>query len=301
MAGTRKTTAASRAATLVVALALLRAGVACAHGGAFETRSTALGAGTLSVGTVPASKLPMLQTVCQAGVCNYASTLSFLAPETDLPEESLFALREGTLVRIEIVSADLGLSLKFGSTTLDEPGDSTVLGFANAMHAHLSPVASAPAGTIRDWNLTIRLTTRARGYEDSWPIPIVLTNAAETVTTTTTSTTSSTTSTVPPTTCGNGLVDVGEECDPGPDPWALGRACADDCTWIACGDVDGNGTRAASDALFVLGVGVGSQSCDACVCNVDGVGATTNAGDALRLLRFAVGAPDATLNCIACK
>jgi hypothetical protein len=294
-----------RVANLALALALLRAGIAGAHDGAFEIRSTAPDTGTLSVGAVPTSKLQMLQTVCETGVCTYANnSLSFVAPATDLAEESLFALREGTLVRIELVSADSGVSLEFGTTTLDAPGDSAVLGFANAMHAHLSPVASAPFGVVRDWNLTVRLTTRARGYEDSEPIPVVLTNGPVTTTSTTsttTSTTSSTTSsTLPPPACGNGLVEAGEECDPGPEPWRPGRACADDCTRIACGDVDGNGGRAASDALFVLRVAVGSQSCDACLCNVDGAGTEVNAGDALRLLRFAVGAPGVTLSCIAC-
>jgi hypothetical protein len=131
-----------------------------------------------------------------------------------------------------------------------------------------------------------------------------LTNAAVTVTSTTsstTSTTTSTTSTLPLPACGNGVVEVGEPCDPGSEPWAPGRACADDCTLIPCGDVDGNGARAASDALFVLRVAVGSQACDACLCNVDGAGAGASAGDALRLLRFAVGAPGVTLSCTACE
>ena len=54
----------------------------------------------------------------------------------------------------------------------------------------------------------------------------------------------------------------------------------------------------ASDALFVLQTAVGSETCEACVCDVDGSG-TIAASDALITLKKAVG-QEVTLSCPAC-
>jgi hypothetical protein len=64
----------------------------------------------------------------------------------------------------------------------------------------------------------------------------------------------------------------------------------------------GNATRdaviTASDALFTLRAAVGTETCDACLCDIDGNG-TVTASDALSTLKAAVGQP-VTLNCPAC-
>lgn len=67
-----------------------------------------------------------------------------------------------------------------------------------------------------------------------------------------------------------------------------------------CGQPLSTGSRpSASDALFVLRAGVGAQQgCTPSVCDVDNSGRTT-AGDALRILKFAVGDPTVVLNCPA--
>jgi hypothetical protein len=54
----------------------------------------------------------------------------------------------------------------------------------------------------------------------------------------------------------------------------------------------------ATDALFVLRVAVGLDSCEPCVCDVDGSGATT-AGDALLALKVSVG-EGLPLACVSC-
>ncbi len=54
----------------------------------------------------------------------------------------------------------------------------------------------------------------------------------------------------------------------------------------------------ASDALFVLRAGVGSEVCELCVCDVDN-GGDINASDALLVLQKGVGQP-VVLNCPAC-
>jgi hypothetical protein len=60
-----------------------------------------------------------------------------------------------------------------------------------------------------------------------------------------------------------------------------------------CGQpVSAGNASTASDALFILQAAVGSQSCEPCVCDVDGApSATITASDALRVLRRAVGQP----------
>ncbi len=62
--------------------------------------------------------------------------------------------------------------------------------------------------------------------------------------------------------------------------------------------VSAGATPTASDALFVLRSAVGLESCELCVCDVDGSSATT-ASDALRTLTIAVGI-DVSADCPAC-
>jgi cysteine-rich repeat protein len=115
--------------------------------------------------------------------------------------------------------------------------------------------------------------------ETTTTIPVTTTSTTSTTTTTTSTTTL-------PSSCGNGIVEAGEDCDAGPVEWAPGQSCRD-CSLLLCGDPDGNGTRTAGDALFVLRAAVQAVTCD-CVCDVD-ASTTVTAGDALRLLRVAVG------------
>lgn len=55
-----------------------------------------------------------------------------------------------------------------------------------------------------------------------------------------------------------------------------------------CGDINGDGKVSASEALFILRVAVGLQTCTLAMCDVDGSG-KVNAADALRALRISVG------------
>jgi hypothetical protein len=67
-----------------------------------------------------------------------------------------------------------------------------------------------------------------------------------------------------------------------------------------CGDpfVPSQNAITASDALFVLRTSVGLETCEACICDIDGSGKTT-APDALALLRIAQGLAG-TLACPPC-
>ena len=66
----------------------------------------------------------------------------------------------------------------------------------------------------------------------------------------------------------------------------------------ACGDADGSGDLAATDALIALNTAVGLGTCELCVCDVDSSSSVT-ATDAQRILRSAVGL-GGELICPAC-
>jgi hypothetical protein len=113
---------------------------------------------------------------------------------------------------------------------------------------------------------------------DHFPVAVRFDISAAAVTTSTTSTTvtdsSTTTTTVP---------DAGACADP--VALTAGRASANSIS--------------ASDALFVLGAAVGSQTCALCLCDADGSGGVA-ATDALITLRAAVG-ESVPLNCPPCS
>jgi len=68
---------------------------------------------------------------------------------------------------------------------------------------------------------------------------------------------------------------------------------------ILCGDANGDLDVTASDALFVLAVSVGIETCDVCICDVNATG-SVNVTDALAILRTAVGSGSPT-SCLACE
>jgi cysteine-rich repeat protein len=89
--------------------------------------------------------------------------------------------------------------------------------------------------------------------------------------------------------CGDGWLHYGvEECDDGNN--VAGDLCTPDCRVVdVCADVDGNGRRTATDALYILGYTVGLMPvCPEFVCDVDGSGDVT-AIDALMTLKSAIG------------
>jgi hypothetical protein len=68
---------------------------------------------------------------------------------------------------------------------------------------------------------------------------------------------------------------------------------------VVCGDYNGDGSVKAGDALGVLQTGVGTGTCELCVCDVND-SETMTATDALLVLRVAVG-QDLELTCPDCK
>ncbi len=90
--------------------------------------------------------------------------------------------------------------------------------------------------------------------------------------------------------CGNGFLDLEEQCDDGDNDWGGGELCRINCTRIDCGDPNDDGVRNATDSLFLLQAAVGLQSCDLQVCDVNS-DLRVLANDALQHLQFVVGLP----------
>lgn len=95
--------------------------------------------------------------------------------------------------------------------------------------------------------------------------------------------------------CGNGFLNVEEDCDDGDNDYQSGDFCRDDCSQVACGDTNDDGERDIIDALYILRAAVGLEECTLLICDVTG-DLKIRASDALRMLQFAVGLP-VVLNC----
>ena len=111
---------------------------------------------------------------------------------------------------------------------------------------------------------------------------------------------------------GTGLANLGDIDGDGKVDLMVGTPCDDDgngsdvgAVWIvgiegvgSCGDANGSGSIAASDALLVLNAAVGQDECEPCRCDTDASGLVTSV-DALRVLNAAIGL-DVPLTCPRC-
>jgi hypothetical protein len=89
--------------------------------------------------------------------------------------------------------------------------------------------------------------------------------------------------------CGNGIIDDLESCDDGDDIGGMGDICNSYCIVnTTCGGPTGKRRPTIVDALYILRVAVGLESCDPALCDVDSNG-FINTSDVLRVLRVVVG------------
>lgn len=91
-------------------------------------------------------------------------------------------------------------------------------------------------------------------------------------------------------TCGNGSLDLLEECDDGDSDWNSGELCNRSCERVDCGDPNDSGAITTLDASFVLRTSIGLETCDLRVCDTTG-NASIDSSDALLVLKKAVGLP----------
>ena len=89
--------------------------------------------------------------------------------------------------------------------------------------------------------------------------------------------------------CGNGSLDLAEQCDDGDRFYEMGQICQANCTIIKnCGDTNGDGAVTVADALYALRATVGLESCSIEICDATGDNRVT-AADVLSMLQSAVG------------
>ena len=204
---------------------------------------------------------------------------------------------------LAIRACEIEIAATGALTNSGEGGDNVLTG--------LRAIAARPGASVTADAATGTNTIRYRD-ESSPPLlqatfvppPVLqvipeLPRCADESTTTTTTGSATTTTTVSSGTCGDGSLDSGEDCDDGDSQFARGEACGPTCRWVECADPDASGAVNASDALGLLRVAVGLESCEPCVCNVDSSAGPIGASDALRTLSVAVGLP-VELLCAPC-
>jgi uncharacterized repeat protein (TIGR04052 family) len=107
---------------------------------------------------------------CTGGTRLYSAVNPGISPlEESEPDESIYALAEGTTVTLEVTALAAGLSIRLGEVTLDGVGDRVDLGTTPEFHADLLtqlalPGGGEPSGT---YAASFKLTTSAAGYSAS--------------------------------------------------------------------------------------------------------------------------------------
>ena len=96
--------------------------------------------------------------------------------ESDEPDEGFYALEDGVTVSLEIVALDPAAQFKFGEVTLDEPGDSVVLGTTPELHGHGEWQLVLPEGVdTGSYELSFRFTTTSAQYSASPSATVTIT------------------------------------------------------------------------------------------------------------------------------
>lgn len=101
---------------------------------------------------------------CSAGIRLYSSEEpGFVQLTEDHADEGFFALPDGVEVTLELVSKDVEASLALETGTLDQPGDTVVLGSTPDLHAHGSWQLAIPGSETPQDEYTITLRVLASG------------------------------------------------------------------------------------------------------------------------------------------
>lgn len=137
--------------------------------------STSAGGGALRIRYDFSAPLRLVPAFRVGGVTLYTATdPGFDVPARDEPQDSFYSLVTGTQVRLQLVAADSGASIKIGGSTLDQPGESASLGTMPNIHVHPEWRLVLPDGTVGRFLLSFKLTTSSRRYGESAVYEVVL-------------------------------------------------------------------------------------------------------------------------------
>lgn len=119
----------------------------------------------------------VFESFCAGGLCLYSAVdPGFRTPSASEAPSGAFAIQAGTEISLEIVALDAAVSVKVGSTTIDDPGESVVLGRATGLHTHPEFQVTAPKDAAGEFPLSFRLrATGGAGYADSPVYRLLLT------------------------------------------------------------------------------------------------------------------------------
>jgi hypothetical protein len=170
---------------LGVALALL-SGLAAACGSDSNDLAPPRGHGHIEIGsTAPEggaleAELPFFDIeVTESAVIGGSTLWSGTNPgvatlEEEEQQEGFYALPEGAPVSLEITALDAGVRFKFGDTTIDEPGESVLIGPA-PFHTSGEWQVVLPEGVHDgEYGLSFRFTTTTPPYAASEVANVIL-------------------------------------------------------------------------------------------------------------------------------
>ena len=138
--------------------------------------ATGEGTGDLAADYHSDEPIPVFLSASLGGFDLYsASDPGFALLEEEEPDEGLFVVADDVEVALEITALDEGVRLKVGEVTLDEVGDSAVLGTTPEVHTHGEWQVVVPTGiSAGTYALSFRFTTSAPEYGPSETITVVL-------------------------------------------------------------------------------------------------------------------------------
>ncbi len=130
--------------------------------------SAARGGGALKVLYDFDQTVQLSRTFAQGGVVLFTSiNPGFDAVPSDDPSRSVYRIKDGVAIRVELVGVAQGVSVKIGNRVLETPGASASLGTMPNLHVHPEWRLLTTEGTTGEFWVEFKLSTTARGYSSS--------------------------------------------------------------------------------------------------------------------------------------
>lgn len=138
--------------------------------------ATGAGGGNLAGDYDFSEPVPVFLSATLGGLDLYSAADPGFAPlEADEPDEGFYVVDDGVDVRFEITALDPGVRVKFADVTLDDVGDSVVLGTTPELHTHGEWQVVVPEGTTSgNFSLSFRFVTDSPDYGPSEPVTATL-------------------------------------------------------------------------------------------------------------------------------
>lgn len=138
--------------------------------------ATEAGGGELAIDYDFTEPVPVFLSATLGGLDLYSAADPGFAPlEADEPDEGFYVVEDGVEVSLEITALDPGVRVKLGSVTLDQVGDSVVIGTTPELHTHGEWQVVVPEGTSAgEFSLSFRFVTDSPDYGPSEAMTAVL-------------------------------------------------------------------------------------------------------------------------------